>query len=247
MSSSSGNVVTLDEVLQVYTPEMVRWIFAHFKSNVDFSISFDLDVIKVYEDYDRQELLASGKVEGNPKKVAMAKRVFQLSQLDRQSDDLPPFRPKFRHLTNILQIHQHSLDRTRKYYQSQGKIQNDRDDKAFQERARCALFWLEHYAPEDFKFSLNQTAPPLELDDKQKRFLIKLKEFFLQGEEFPTDEKLLHENLYQLIKEVEAEPKEIFPLLYRILINKERGPKLASFVCSVGKEKTLSLLNSIAL
>ena len=46
---------------------MVRWIFASYKSNVDFAVSFDLDVIKTYEDFDRQERLAFGVDQGNEK------------------------------------------------------------------------------------------------------------------------------------------------------------------------------------
>jgi len=53
MSSSSGEVVTVNDVLNVYEPEMLRWIFASYKTNVDFAVSFDLDVIKTYEDFDR--------------------------------------------------------------------------------------------------------------------------------------------------------------------------------------------------
>jgi len=52
MSSSKGNLVTVNDVLDVYEPEMVRWIFASYKTNIDFGLSFDLDVIKNYEDFD---------------------------------------------------------------------------------------------------------------------------------------------------------------------------------------------------
>ena len=58
MSSSEGGVVTVDDILEIHTPEMIRWIFARTKTNVDFSIGLGLDVIKTYEDFDRQERLA---------------------------------------------------------------------------------------------------------------------------------------------------------------------------------------------
>ena len=109
MSSSSGNVITVNDVLKVYEPEMVRWIFASYKTNVDFSVSFDLDVIKTYEDYDRQERLAFGVDSGNQKKVDMAKRVFELSQVSDMPQEIP-FQPSFRHLCNILQINNGDLE-----------------------------------------------------------------------------------------------------------------------------------------
>ena len=245
MSSSSGEVVTLSDVLKVYTPEMVRWIFARFKPNLDFSISFDLDVIKTYEDYDRQELLATGQTSGNPKKIAMAKRVFALSRLsDTPEQATPPFRPGFRHLTNILQINQLSLKRTEEFYRSRGKIKNSRDEQAFQERAACARYWIEHHAPEDFKFSLNTTAPAMELSPVQRKFLTQFMETLSLFQELPED-KELHESIYKIIEGVGADPKDIFALMYRLLISKDRGPKLAGFICTIGKEKTLQILGSV--
>ena len=53
MSSSKGNVIGLSDVLKVYTPELTRYLFAGTRPNSEFTISFDLDVIKIYEDYDK--------------------------------------------------------------------------------------------------------------------------------------------------------------------------------------------------
>ena len=44
--------------------------------------------------------------------------------------------------------------------------------------------------------------------------------------------------------EDEMSPGEIFPLLYQILISKEKGPKLAGFIRTIGKERVLKLLPS---
>ena len=51
ISSSSGNVITIEEVLSVYQPEVVRFLYTGTKPNAEFDVSFDLDVIKIYEDY----------------------------------------------------------------------------------------------------------------------------------------------------------------------------------------------------
>jgi len=52
ISSSSGEVVSLEEVLRYYQPEIVRFMFAGTRPNSEFAISFDLDVLKIYEDYE---------------------------------------------------------------------------------------------------------------------------------------------------------------------------------------------------
>ncbi|MBT3585828.1 MAG: lysine--tRNA ligase [Halobacteriovoraceae bacterium] len=241
MSSSSGNVITINDVLNVYEPEMLRWIFASYKSNVDFSVSFDLDVIKSYEDYDRQERLAFGVDSGNEKKVNMAKRVFELSQIKDMPKEMP-FQPSFRHLTNILQIHDGNIEVAREAYRSE--IKNPRDERRFLERSTCALYWLENYAPEEFKFKVNSQTPAIEANSKQTLFLGKLRDFVSSDWASLSCDKDLHEKMYQFIHEDEMSPGEIFPLLYQILISKEKGPKLAGFIRTIGKERVLKLLPS---
>jgi len=52
ISSSLGNAITPKEVLEIYEPSIVRYLFAGTKSTSEFAISFDLDVMKIYEDFD---------------------------------------------------------------------------------------------------------------------------------------------------------------------------------------------------
>ncbi len=51
MSSSAGNLFTIQEVEEVYEPEILRYLFVGTRPNKEFEISFDNDVIKIYEDY----------------------------------------------------------------------------------------------------------------------------------------------------------------------------------------------------
>ena len=51
MASSVGNVITLKNTLDVYLPEIIRYLFAGTKPKTEFAISFDEDVFKVYEDF----------------------------------------------------------------------------------------------------------------------------------------------------------------------------------------------------
>ena len=240
MSSSSGDVVTVNDVLKVYEPEMVRWIFASYKSNVDFAVSFDLDVIKAYEDFDRMERLAYGLDEGNEKKVEMAKRVYELSQVGEQPAQCP-IQPAFRHLTNVLQINDGDITAARAFYQDQ--IKNDRDERRFKERSECALYWLENFAPEDFKFGINQQAPALELTSELKSFITKTCDFLDSQTDALTDVEL-HEKMYEIIHELEIKPNDVFPIMYQLLISKERGPKLAGFLTTIGRTRVVKLLRS---
>lgn len=239
MSSSSGEVVTVNDVLNVYEPEMIRWIFASYKSNVDFAVSFDLDVIKTYEDFDRQERLAFGVESGNEKKVEMAKRVYELSQIEDMPSSMP-FQPSFRHLTNVLQINDGNIEEARAYYAQD--IKNERDERRFKQRSECALYWLQNYAPEDFKFNINKSRPSVEVNEKQSAYINDLKATLKNDWNNFKEDKDLHEKMYEIMHSHELKPNDVFPVLYQILISKEKGPKLAGFIQTIGQEKVLNLL-----
>lgn len=240
MSSSKGNLVTVNDVLDVYEPEMVRWIFASYKPNTDFGLSFDLDVIKNYEDFDRLERMVFGAEPGNEKKVAMAKRVYELSQIGATPTELP-IQPGFRHLCNVLQINDLDIEKARPFYAKD--IKNSRDERRFKERAERAVFWIENHAPEEFKFSLNKTAIKIDLDEKQNKFLVDLKNLLI-AEFDQLDEKALHEKMYEIIHAQELQPMDVFTMMYRKLISLEKGPKLAGFMKIIGKERVLKLIEN---
>jgi len=81
MSSSSGNVITIGDVLKVYTPDIARYLFAGTRPNTEFTISFDLDVIKIYEDFDKTERIA-WKMEAAKDDAVYRweRRIYELSQ-----------------------------------------------------------------------------------------------------------------------------------------------------------------------
>ena len=60
MSSSKGKVIALPDALDVYQAEVLRYLFAGTRPNTEFAISFDMDVLKVYEDYDKTERIVYG-------------------------------------------------------------------------------------------------------------------------------------------------------------------------------------------
>ncbi|MEI8347216.1 MAG: lysine--tRNA ligase, partial [Pseudomonadota bacterium] len=211
-----------------------------YKTNVDFAISFDLDVIKVYEDFDRMERLAYGKEPGNEKKVAMAKRVYDLCQIGPRPQTMP-FQPAFRHLCNILQAYSGDIATAEECYRQE--VQNERDHRRFTQRSRCALFWLNNYAPEDFKFKLNTAPVSVEISPAVREFVLKLRQYLSDSWEQISSDQELHQKIYDLMKESQLTPAETFKPLYQLLISKDMGPKLAGFIRILGKDIVINLLN----
>lgn len=238
ISSSLGNVVSLKEVLEIYQPEIVRFLFAGTRPNTEFAISFDLDVLKIYEDYDKCERIYYGIQEINENKKAKEARIYELSQTGKPEKEIP-YQMPLRHLCNLLQINSGNIDSVISGIEDITKEQIPR----FKQRAVCAWNWITNYAPEDFRFSLADAPDTSGFSDAEKKALQGLKSAVETLENY--DEKTLAERIYEIAAETGIEPKDFFRVVYLALTGKEKGPRLAGFIMIVGKERILSILNKI--
>ena len=233
MSSSLGNVITLKEVLEVYEPQIVKYLFASTRPNTEFAISFDMDVIKIYEDFDRTERVYFDKKEiQNEKKLSKEKRIYELSVVDKIPKKIP-FQPSFRHLTTLLQIYEGNINKVLQKYRKK--------DVRIKERAKLAWNWLQKYAPDEMKFKVKDKID-IKLQDKEKEALIKIREILKKER---LDDINLHNKFYEISEEFNINPRDFFKIAYLVLIGKEKGPKLASFILEIGKSRVIRLLDKL--
>ncbi len=150
-----------------------------------------------------------------------------------------PIQPGFRHLTNLLQIYENDFERLKEYYKHE--IKTGFDIERLRRRAYAVWKWLETYAPEDFRFKI-QAEINTSLDDKEKNAL-RLLAGKLRLNKY--DENTLFEEFYRICTETGIANKKFFSAAYRVLIGKEKGPKLASFIVQIGKERVLGLLDRV--
>ncbi|AHH08628.1 lysine--tRNA ligase [Borrelia anserina] len=232
ISSSSGDVISLKDVLEIYTPEVTRFLFASTKPNTEFSISFDLDVIKIYEDYDKFERVYYGIETIKENKKEAFKRIYELSQPEAPDKEIP-YQIGFRHLSVICQIFEGDKD----------KILNFLNDVKESQKAKliskinCAINWIKKFAPEDFKFSLRSTFDNIEpLKGTYKQGVTQLLDF-LKKDFNNITEKEIQDEIYNIARNNNIEPPVFFKQLYNILINKDKGPKLAGFIKTIGIKK----------
>ncbi len=217
-ASSTGNAMTLDEVEEIYEPEVLRFLFVGTKPKSAFDISFDNDVIKNYEDFD---MLEKKYFEGNanPKE----KRMYEMSVVNVPQKN--PERKGFRHLVSLVQ-----LEKT-----------NDLNE-ASKKRAVKVKNWIEKHAGEDIKFKV-KTELEENFNIKEKKALEKLTTI-LEEKKY-NDEKELFGRFYEILEETGMDNKEFFNLAYKTIIGKTKGPRLASLILTVGQEKIIKLLKTI--
>ena len=253
MSSSSGRLYDLADLLKVYTPELVRYLFAGTRPNTEFTISFDLDVIKIYEDYDRTERIAWKTEAAKDDAVyRRERRIYELSQVEVSPGGktvFPPVMPcqvPFRHLCNLIQIAGGDIDKTlaglERAAAAAGKPLEPGQIPPLRARALCAKYWVEECAPEEFRFRLRSAGERAELSEKERAGIRALRETVIRRVESFPDDKSCAEAIYRAAEEAGLDGKALFRAAYQALIGKDQGPRLASFLRSIEKERLLQIM-----
>jgi len=239
MSSSKGKVVDLYDILRVYQPEIARYLFAGTRPNTEFVISFDLDVIKIYEDYDKTERIAWGIEKAkNDETFEKERRIWELSQVGA----LPPcasYQIPFRHLCNLLQTNAGDVEAV---IASLPDVKAEQLDR-LKTRAACAWYWITECAPEDFRFALRNDGSKAALGATELSAVIKLRDEVVPKMD-DVDEKGLSELVYAVAGDCGLEPKALFTATYQALIAKDQGPRLASFMKIIGKDRLTRILSA---
>ncbi|MDR0554518.1 MAG: lysine--tRNA ligase [Treponema sp.] len=238
MSSSSGKVITIEDLLRVYTPQTARYLFAGTRPNTEFTISFDLDVIKIYEDYDRLERVAwNAEPAKDEAAYRKARRIYELSQVEGMPA-MMPYQVPFRHLCNLIQIADGDIDKAIAGLEDAAPEQIP----GLRARAECAKYWAEECAPEEFRFRLRKAGEKAALNDDEAAALRDLRDRVVANIASYGDDKSCAEAIYAVAGDRQMDGKALFRAAYQALIGKDQGPRLANFLRVINRERLLEIL-----
>ncbi len=244
MSASVGNVVSTWDWPKFAPPQVLRLIFLKKLRKVrDFSYQKIPDYV---DEYDKLQRIYFGaeKVD-NEKEEAHLKRLYEMVEIGKIPEKLPVQIP-FSFAALISQIYnpEESLERALTLLKSTGHIRgevSEEDKERIKKRLVIAREWVRRYAPESMKFELRKEIPKeLEIPEEVKDGLKKL------AEELKKDwnAEELQNRIYEIGKET-GDVKRFFRMLYRILINKDFGPRAGPFIISIGKERVREILENL--
>ena len=243
MSSSKGKVIALPDALDVYQAEVLRYLFAGTRPNTEFAISFDMDVLKVYEDYDKTERIVYGIDKAkNDEQFNKEKRIYMLSQIDGQIPQTMPYQITFRMLTTLLQIYSGDID---KVISSLGDVKPEQEER-LRRRAACAWFWIQNSAPscaEEFCFALRTDGSKADLQGDLLTAVKRVRDEVVPKIDTFQIDKECQQAMYDIATEMGIEPKALFTAMYNALINKDQGPRLGNFMRIIGKDQLTSILS----
>ncbi|MCD6575813.1 MAG: lysine--tRNA ligase [Nanoarchaeota archaeon] len=231
MSGSLGNVIALKDLNEIYLPEIVRFFYAGTRPNKEFAVPMDDEIFKVYEDFYFTERVYFDKEETDEKRKKHLKRVYEMSVIEMPKE--LPIQIPFKYIVFLSQIYKKDEDVLEKLKQT-GHLKEDMtefDNKRIKMLIEMARAWAEKYADERYKFQIHEEKH-FELSEEEKK-AVKM----LIGKINSLDEN----TLYEIGKE-SGLGKEFFKMCYKILLNKERGPRLFELIENVGREKVKEIL-----
>lgn len=199
MSSSKGHGSTASEMLEILPPEILRFLMV--KTKISQQINFDprgATISKLFDEYQEAAL-------SNDKDL---RRIFELSQVSAHLKKIPSIR--FWTLAQWVQM---------------PNMDEEIKKEGLEEWAPYARIWVQRYAPEEAKYSLQEKMPAAakKLSQKQKKYLLKVSSFLDQE----WEAKEFQQKLYEWAKEMGLSSTEAFQALYIPLIGKDYGPKVA--------------------
>ena len=237
MHSSTGNNITPAEVLKVYEPDMIRWLFAKYAPEAGFAFNFDDTIIRHYSEFDKG-LEAYKKGETDEYNTA----VYDYCMLKgKDAYSKVPFGV----LASVATIVDFNPQAVAEMLAKIGVSFGKQDE----ERLLRVKNWITCHQPGKlFKLLESKNVEYYSsLEESDKALIKKLYDYVSANE---IDEKSVQNYLYEIIndpsltkKENMARQMKAFKVLYNVLFGQDNGPRLYLFLSAVDKNKYLPLLD----
>ena len=240
MSSSSGLNLTPETLLKLYQPEVLLWLYAKTDPVKAFDICFDDGILRQYFEFDKM----LGDVREGKASEAI-QDIMYLCQVPGRTVETVPMSLLVQ-LGSIVNFNVPMLETVFE------KIGTPYKAEQFADRLDRAKFWLEQCAPDQvnrLRATRNWEVYNA-LTEEEKKEIALLHDYIAKGG-YTLDE--LNAELYAIPKAVfgtEMSDKELkgiqgtfFRTVYKLLIDKERGPRLYLFLYAIESEKYVGLLD----
>ncbi|MGK0603804.1 lysine--tRNA ligase [Enterococcus gilvus] len=234
MSSSTGNILTLPDLLSIYTPELVLYLYAKYQPKAQFDLGLDDDVLRNYSEFER--LVQKAK---NTELDETNQQLLQLTGVY-----LDQVYPSFNHVVSILSLTANNTEIAKELLINEQAYREDAIDHILSR----ASYWIENDATSRL-VTINQT-PNRDVYDQLttpvKAQVAKFKDLLATSGDL--NEGDLMQAIYDLTdatdkKEKRAEQKELFSAIYQLTLNQDHGPRIPLLIKVVGPEKLQQLLD----
>ncbi len=228
ISKSLGNVFTSQAWLR-YGNARSLLLLLYKRITGTREVGFD-DIPALMDEYNDLENIFFGKVKlDNETRAIRSKGLYEYVNLLNPPKSQRPY-VNYRLLVQLSKIfREERIPRVLKKLVEYGTIKESSPE--IEELIRLAGNYADDFdKPEKVE---------IQLDEISKKALSELSKILLAEEE-PID---LQNTIYQTAKNSNIQPKDLFKILYQIILASERGPKLGPFIMDIGRKKVASLIS----
>ena len=231
MSSSKGSGATAQAVADLLPPELLRFLM--IRTEFKRPIEFDPEGETIPRLFDEHDKCAGEYFKGEESTFPDLGRAFQLAQLNPKEKPVEHYLPRFSKLVFALQIPRLDLEEEVAKWKEAPLTKEDKEELEL--RVKYAEQWLADYAPENYKFEVQEHIPDMakELSKEQKEALAiaakNLTNVNWVGEE-------IHTVFHNLKGETGLSPREIFQSIYIPILGRDSGPQAGWLVSALEKD-----------
>jgi lysyl-tRNA synthetase class 1 len=249
MSSSAGGAPTAQDALRVLEPGILRWLYVRRQPKQAFDIDFGQEVVRLYDEWD-----ALARKANDPEKRDVQTLAYERASSTETAGPLPTpdVVVPFRMLSSVADVTAGSAEQISRLVGTMGYPHDSVEQ--LEPRLSRAMAWTEEFVPAADRTTVRSEpdAVAIEALSSQEREWLSLLLRGLQGDleldaitslvygvpklarGMPLDEKPTDE--------VKADQKEFFRLLYHLLVDAERGPRLPTLIVALGADRVRRLL-----
>jgi lysyl-tRNA synthetase class 1 len=230
MSSSKGRGAFSADMVELLPAEIVRLLMLQKEPQRVIEFMPDGDTVPIL--FDTYDKFAVGFFAGDTSDYS---RMFKLIHPEKERASIAPRAlPRFSSIAFIAQMPH--LDVEKEVEHLVGKPLSDADRKELKKRIHYAKVWIDTYAPEDYKYEIQERLPEAakNLSDIQKKALGEVLAYISSMQ--ALDGQLLHTTLHGIKEKLGIEPKQLFEAIYLTTLGKTSGPKAGWFLSVMDRD-----------
>ncbi len=246
MSGSSGLNLTPNTLLKIYQPEVILWLYSRAFPNKAFDFCFDEEILRQYQEFDSQYNAFRDNTANEVTREIIKRCIIPNKEVSTVPMKL---------LVELGSVVNFRSDMVKDLFE---KIGYNFSQETIDTRIALAQFWVRECAPEKKNTLLNKRNwDAYDSFTKEEKKDVSVLFNCLNEEHYSLEE--LRTKLYDIIKcnfptgtNFSVEPvksalrqkqAKFFSNVYRLLINKETGPRLYLFLYAINKADYLTLLD----
>jgi lysyl-tRNA synthetase, class I len=249
MSSSAGGAPTAADALQILEAPILRWLYVRRNPRQVFNIDFGAEVVRLYDEWD-----ALGRKASDPARRDAQVLAFERASATALAGPLPTpaVVVPFRLLSSVADVTAGNASEISRIISAVGHPHASVAD--LEPRLSRAMTWTRDFVPASDRTTV-RTSPDLSrlssLTEDEHLWLAQLLDRLPDQLDLDSTTSLVY-GVPKLARglglddeptdQIKADQKAFFKLLYNLLVDADRGPRLPTLFVALGADTVRSLL-----